>query len=94
MGIKLDGPELERLIRRADTRWFAEHSGQFHYEEHVKYTADYIVRNYKVKTPERREDANTQGKHRGSKKVPQLRLGKKGHGPVRERVNKGKVPAK
>jgi hypothetical protein len=94
MSKKLDPVEIEMLIRKSDNKWFADHGGQYRYGEHVLYTAEYIARNYKGNKPERRIDATASHKHRGSEKVPRLRLGKKGHGPVRERVNKGKVPAK
>lgn len=43
---KLDKEMMLRLLRKADSKWFAQHSGQFNYQEHLAFTAEYVARNY------------------------------------------------
>lgn len=74
MAIKLEVTEVAKLIRKADDKFFIAQKGQYDYNAHVNYTAEYISRNYKGKKPERKKNASTANKHRGSEKVPQLRL--------------------
>ncbi len=48
MQAKLDKEKIQELLRKADSKWFATHGGQYKYEEHLEFTADYIVKHYKV----------------------------------------------
>lgn len=44
---KLDKEKIQELLRKADSKWFATHGGQYKYEEHLEFTAEYIVKHYK-----------------------------------------------
>ena len=46
---KLDKERIRELLQKADGKWFARHKGQFNYQEHLDFTADYIVKHYKGK---------------------------------------------
>jgi len=51
--IKLDKEIIRGLLQKADDRWFATHSGQFNYQEHLEFTAEYVARNYHKETQKR-----------------------------------------
>ena len=43
---KLDKNIILSLLAKADTAWFKSHHGTYVYREHLKFTAEYIVKNY------------------------------------------------
>ena len=43
---KLDKNVILSLLAQADIRWFNSHPGPMNYREHLKFIAEYIVRNY------------------------------------------------
>ena len=43
---KLDKDIILALLAKADTKWYQSHVGSFNYLEHLKFTAEYIARNY------------------------------------------------
>jgi len=43
---KLDKEKVLRLLAEANTLWFKSRLGTFDFQEHLKFTAEYIVRNY------------------------------------------------
>jgi len=43
---KFDKTRILHLLAEADMKWFSNHSSQFKYQEHLKFVADYITRNY------------------------------------------------
>lgn len=45
--VKLEKETILHLLRQADERWFAQHSGSFNYEIHLDFIADYIAKHYK-----------------------------------------------
>jgi len=45
---KLDKETMLRLLRKADSKWFATHSGQFNYQEHLEFISDYIAKHYRA----------------------------------------------
>jgi len=47
-GEKLDKERILQLLRKADSKWFASHKGQFSYQEHLDFTSDYIAKHYKA----------------------------------------------
>lgn len=49
MPVELDKEKLTQLLREADDRWFASHSGGYKYSEHLVHTAGYITKNYNRK---------------------------------------------
>ena len=66
----LDPERLKDLIRRADDKWYAEHSGKYDYQEHLVFTARYIVVHYrnshkKVERREREQKERPGKGHRG-----------------------------
>ena len=46
---KLDKERIQELLQKADSKWFASHGGQFNYQEHLQFTAEYLVKHYKIK---------------------------------------------
>ena len=44
---KLDKGAVLQLLRKADSKWFTTHGGQYKYEEHLEFTAEYLVKHYK-----------------------------------------------
>lgn len=44
---KLDKDKILALLEKAGTRWFKSNPGPFNYREHLKFTAEYIARNYR-----------------------------------------------
>jgi len=38
---------IKELIRESDKKWFSHHSGEYKYEAHLEFTADYVSRRYK-----------------------------------------------
>ena len=45
---KLDNERILQLLRKADSKWFTNHRGQFNYNEHLDFTADYISKHYRA----------------------------------------------
>jgi len=45
--VKLDKEIIRGLLQKADERWFANHGGQYKYEEHLEFTADFLEKHYK-----------------------------------------------
>jgi len=43
---KLDTTVILTLLAKSDTVWFNGHKEGYVYQEHLKFTADYIVKNY------------------------------------------------
>lgn len=43
---KLNENVILSLLKKADSKWYTGHSGQFNYREHQEFVARYIVRNY------------------------------------------------
>ena len=45
--VKLDKEIIRGLLQKADERWYATHGGQYKYEEHLEFTADFLEKHYK-----------------------------------------------
>ena len=43
---KLDKNVILSLLAQAETRWFNSRPGPMNYREHLKFTAEYIAKNY------------------------------------------------
>jgi len=44
---KLDKHAILLLLAQADTKWFNSHPGPKNYRDHLEFTAEYFVKNYK-----------------------------------------------
>lgn len=49
MAEELDRERVRKLLEEADRKWFANHSGQFKYQEHLEFLADFLAANYNRK---------------------------------------------
>ena len=61
---KLDNERILQLLRKADSKWFTNHRGQFNYNEHLDFTADYISKHYR--SPELGRKIKDHGRNEGS----------------------------
>ena len=43
---KLDRQRIRQLLQEADDKWYAKHSGNFNYQSHLDFVADYIAKHY------------------------------------------------
>lgn len=46
MAEKLDKETIRELLVKADRKWFSLHEAGFNYQEHINFTAGYIVSQY------------------------------------------------
>ena len=55
---KLEKERVRQLLERADQKWFKDHSGEFKYQEHLDFTAEYLAKHYNSGNTKKGHDAD------------------------------------
>jgi len=63
MSEKLDKDKISELLRKADEKWYTSHGEQFKYQEHLEFSAEYLVKHYKGVTRSSCHEAKARGGH-------------------------------
>ena len=46
---KLDKEKIRKLLEEADRKWMKNHSGSWHYSDHLDFQTDYLVKKYNIR---------------------------------------------